>query len=154
MGRLYGLLILAGSFATVGWLAYAYYTNTQETIRDLTIDNARLETAIASNERTIDEMETNYERLAETFEQTEADFQDSRNRVRNLEEKLSRHDLGSLAVNKPGLVEKVITNATKNINRCFEILSGSPRTPEELAATKPSEINAECPGIANPNYTE
>jgi hypothetical protein len=154
MGRLYGLLILAGSFATVGWLAYAYYTNTQETIKDLTVDNVRLEQALESSERTLDEMETNYSKLEETFEQTESDFQDSRNRVRNLEEKLSRHDLGSLAVNKPVLVERVIDKATRNINRCFEILSGAPRTPEELAATKPSEINAECPGIANPNYTE
>jgi hypothetical protein len=34
----------------------------------------------------------------------------------------------------------------------LEIASGSPLTEKELAATKPSEINRECPAIANPNY--
>ena len=36
--------------------------------------------------------------------------------------------------------------------RCFEIAQGSPLTEEELNATKKSQINAECPNIANPNY--
>ena len=53
---------------------------------------------------------------------------------------------------KPNLVENIINNATDDVNRCFEILSGSPLTLEEIDATKQSEINASCPAIANPNY--
>ena len=36
--------------------------------------------------------------------------------------------------------------------RCLEIASGSPLTAQELAATKKSEANNECPDLANPNY--
>ena len=36
--------------------------------------------------------------------------------------------------------------------RCVEISSGSPLTESEINATKKSEINRECPSIANPNY--
>ena len=39
-----------------------------------------------------------------------------------------------------------------NANRCMEIASGSPLTEEELAATKKSQTNTECPRLANPNY--
>jgi len=34
----------------------------------------------------------------------------------------------------------------------MEIASGSPLTEEELAATKKSQTNTECPRLANPNY--
>jgi len=36
--------------------------------------------------------------------------------------------------------------------RCVEIAMGSPLTEKEKNATKKSEINAECPSLANPNY--
>ena len=63
-------------------------------------------------------------------------------------------DIGKLAEVKPTLIERVINNATKNALRCFEIASGSPLTHDELGARKKSQINPECPSIANPNYVE
>jgi len=42
--------------------------------------------------------------------------------------------------------------ATRNAMRCLEIASGAPRTQAELAAKNSSEINKECPALANPNY--
>ena len=71
---------------------------------------------------------------------------------KNLTNKLGRHDLGNLAENKPGLVEKVINKATVNANRCLEIASGAELTEDELTASKPSEINPECWRLANPNF--
>ena len=71
---------------------------------------------------------------------------------KNLTDKLSRHDLGNLAENKPGLVQKVINKATVNANRCLEIASGSELTEDELKASRPSEINPECWRTANPNF--
>ena len=50
------------------------------------------------------------------------------------------------------VIEKIINNATDNSQRCFEILTGSPLTEKEKNASKKSEINPECPSIANPNY--
>ena len=65
---------------------------------------------------------------------------------------MQRHDLGQLAYNKPGLVVKIINKASDNANRCVEIATGSPLTEDEINATKKSQINAECPRLANPNY--
>ena len=77
----------------------------------------------------------------------------------NLAKKLGKHELDILAQNKPGLVTRVINRASDNVMRCFEILSGSPLTHDELQADKPSLYNRECPTIhpkhpANQENTE
>jgi hypothetical protein len=61
-------------------------------------------------------------------------------------------DFGNFAKEKPELVERLINRGTKNAMRCLEIASGAPRTEQELAAKTATEINKECPAIANPNY--
>ena len=61
-------------------------------------------------------------------------------------------DFGQFAKEKPELVERLVNRGTKNAMRCLEIASGAPRTSEELAAKSATEINKECPAIANPNY--
>ena len=61
-------------------------------------------------------------------------------------------DVGKLAIAKTKVIEKITNNGSKNANRCIEIASGSPLTEKEENATKKSEINPECPSIANPNY--
>ena len=53
---------------------------------------------------------------------------------------------------RPEVLERAVNRGTANALRCLEIASGAPFTAAELAATKPSEINRECPSIANPNY--
>ena len=69
----------------------------------------------------------------------------------NLAKKLGRHELDILAQNKPGLVTRVINRASDNALRCFEVLTGSPLTHDELQADKPSLYNRECPTI-HPKY--
>ena len=61
-------------------------------------------------------------------------------------------DFGQFAAEKPDLVEKLVNRGTRNAMRCLEIASGAPRTEQELAAKNATEINKECPAIANPNY--
>ena len=61
-------------------------------------------------------------------------------------------DIGKLAVERSRSVERVINNASNKAMRCVEIAMGSPLTEKEINATKRSEINSECPSIANPNY--
>ena len=61
----------------------------------------------------------------------------------DLSKRLGKHDIGNLAENKPGLVEKIINGASKKALRCVEIASGSPLTEEELNG-KP---NKECPSF-------
>ena len=61
-------------------------------------------------------------------------------------------DIGKLAEQRPRSVERVVNSATKKAMRCVEIAMGAPLTEKEINATKKSEINSECPSIANPNY--
>jgi len=61
-------------------------------------------------------------------------------------------DVGLLAIEKTKTIERITNSASDKANRCIEIASGSPLTEKEINATKKSEINTECPSIANPNY--
>jgi hypothetical protein len=79
-------------------------------------------------------------------------FDIAKKRVDALSEKLSEHELGDLAQAKPKLIEKIVDKGTKDVLRCYEILSGSALTEDELNATKKSKTNTSCPDIANPNY--
>ena len=61
-------------------------------------------------------------------------------------------DVGKLAIAKTESIERITNGASALAMRCVEIASGSPLTEKEIKATKKSEINRECPSIANPNY--
>lgn len=143
---------IAGVLLLAGTLAYKYYTDTQLALQTLTANNAKLEDAIQLSEQAVKDLQSDYNRVTIEFERTQSEFAESRTRVDELEKRLSETDIGVLAERRPGLVEKVVDKATANLNRCFELLSGAEHTEKELLATKPSQINNECPGIANPNY--
>lgn len=63
-----------------------------------------------------------------------------------------KRDLGDIALAKPKVMNKIINRATANATRCVEIAMGAPLTQDEINATKKSQINSECPSIANPSY--
>lgn len=143
---------IAGVLLLAGTLAYKYYTDTQLALQTLTANNAKLEDSIKLSEQAVKDLQSDYNRVTIEFERTQSEFAESRTRVDQLEKRLSETDIGVLAERRPGLVERVVDKATANLNRCFELLSGAEHTEKELLATKPSQINNECPGIANPNY--
>ena len=61
-------------------------------------------------------------------------------------------DFGKLAIEKTEVIERIINKGSENAKRCIEIAGGAELTEQEKNATKKSEINRECPSIANPNY--
>ena len=61
-------------------------------------------------------------------------------------------DVGKLAIQKPKAIERIFNKGAKNAARCIELASGAEHTEEELKAEKKSQINPECPALANPNY--
>ena len=82
----------------------------------------------------------------------QAEFKALDQRFNKINGKGEVRDIGKLAEEKAKLVERVINKATNKAMRCVEIAMGSPLTEEERNATKKSEINTECPSLANPNY--
>ena len=141
-------------FLTVGMAGAGvwYYNDTQERLAILQENNAKLETAVQTNEQALAAQTAAFESMRVQNEKLQKEWTEINNRNRSLENRLSRHDIGASGVAKPGLTEKVLNNATKNAQRCLEIFSGSPLTEKEFSATKPSEINNECWRTANPNF--
>lgn len=144
-----GLIILA-----MGGVGAWYYDVTQAKIETLTVYNAtltanvdRLEEVNLKNIDTIAQMEANFERQREQYTQLQESFSKIRSQNNQLKDRLGKHDLGALAAAKPGLVERVVNNASAKVNRCFEIVSGAPLNEKERNAKNGKAFNSECPWI-------
>lgn len=142
-------------FAIVGASAFGlwkYYEYTQNQIRIYAENAAVAKQAAAATQAALDKTNADLIEVRNQFNEVNNKFNQASQRVDNLERKLAESDINYLASRRPGLVEKVVDNATANVLRCLEIASGAPLTEDEINATKPSKINRECPDLANPNY--
>jgi soluble P-type ATPase len=115
------LIVLVGSMGSGAWF---YYKDTQSTIATLRDNNSKLMIAAETNQETINSMardfalaQENMIALQERAKEAEA-YQDE------LSAKLRRHDLTALTLQKPGLIEKRVNNATAKIFEQLEIDSG------------------------------
>lgn len=131
----------------MGGIGYWYYTDTQSTISTLTANNAKLETAVATNEETINSLQADYAAMAAENQRINEAYAEIRRQNSRLADKLSDIDLGLLAAEKPDSIERAINRGTVNAGRCFEILSGAPLTEEEQNATSAENFNKECPWL-------
>lgn len=128
-------------------LGYLYYTDTQNKISTLTANNAKLETAITTQEETIDALAKSAEQMKVEYEKLNKSYSEIRRQNNRLSDKLADIDLGLLAEEKPAIMEKAVNQGTRNATRCFEILSGSPLTKDEKNATSAEKFNSECPWL-------
>lgn len=134
--------------------AYFYYSTTQSRIATLTANNATLTANVQTitdannqNIQTIDDLQTSYQKVQEDFSRVKSEFQIVRSQNNELRERLGRHELDALAAAKPILVERTINNASVNVMRCFELLSGAPLNTREQNARSEREFNSECPWL-------
>ena len=145
-------LIIVAVIAALGTGGYFYYHWSQEKINGLEQTVTTLKSAVATQQNTIKSMKRDSALLQENLNTINEQFRQARKENDDLVAKLSRHNLGYLATQKPKLVQDIINKGTADSGRCFEILSGSPLTAKEKAATKKSQVNSMCADIANPNY--
>jgi cell division protein FtsB len=89
--------------------------------------------------------------LADTIKRQNKDLVSLQDRFTTSANGESR-DFGAMAAAKPKSIERAINTGTINAMRCIEIATGAPLTEKETNAKLPSEINKECPSLANPNY--
>lgn len=134
--------------------AYFYYNTTQERIAVYLTDIATLsatvstlETALAENLKTINDMQEDFIQVREAFDQANIDFQIIRQNNRKLIDRLNDLDVNSFALSNPSETETVLNELTTNSFRCFEILSGAPLTSSEMEAISGEEFNPECPWL-------
>lgn len=117
-----------------------------------------LKQSVEQQQVVIERMQKDFEdiRAANAALAAEADRQKAE--VQNLANKLNvtatgqSRDFGLLAAERPRAIQRLVNRGTKNAMRCLELASGAEPTEDELAATLSSQINPECPSLANPNY--
>jgi len=116
------LLLLLGS---MGGGAFYYYTDTQERLATLRDNNAKLQMVAETNQNTIENLQADYKLAQENMAKLEERAREAEVYQDELAAKLRRHDLTRLTLQKPGLIEKRVNNATDKIFSQLEIDSGS-----------------------------
>ena len=132
------LVLLAGAGG-----GYLYVTKLQKDNAILKNNQVKLETAVAESNQVIEQQTKDLKQIRSTLKEIEEENAKLQADRDSLNKRLGKHDIGNLAENKPGLVEKIINKASDSAARCVEIASGSPLTEEELNGTP----NRECPSF-------
>ena len=138
------LIMLAGAGG-----GYLYVKKLQKDNLTLKINQSKLETAIEDNNAVIEQQTSDLKKIRSTLSKLDEVNKKLQEDKDNLSNRLNKHDIGNLAENKPGLVEKIINKASDSAVRCMEIASGSPLTEEELNGSP----NRECPSFWPSNTT-
>ena len=105
--------------------AWFYYTDTQERLATLRDNNAKLMMVAETNQETINSLQRDYELAQENMLALQERAKEAEKYQDELAAKLRRHDLTRLTLQKPGLIEKRVNNATDKIFSELEIDSGA-----------------------------
>jgi len=110
-GAKIAVLLLLLSVAGGGYL---YVKNLQEDVDRLTKNNVLLETAVNSKDQEINRLNEEIVQVREVNSRVTEESRKLNSEVDVLRNKLSEHDLGYLAENKPGLVQRIINKDIEN----------------------------------------
>jgi dsDNA-specific endonuclease/ATPase MutS2 len=138
--------------AVIGAGAYVMKLQRDNTI--LKENAVKLEGAISEQKQVIENQKKDFAEILEANKKINELVNNLKKDLDDLDKRFSKkdRDIGKLAIERTGAIERVINKGSDNATRCIEIASGSPLTEKEKNATKKSEINPECPSIANPAY--
>ena len=125
MLKIYMLIVVVGLVGGVVYGGYYYYKDTQSRIQTLTENNAKLETAKAIQDQTIDTLIADREKFDKLNKELQVKLDKANDYKNTLIDKLRKHDLAKLSMKKPGMTEKRINNGTKKLFRSLESLTGA-----------------------------
>ena len=152
------IAMIVVALATAGG-GFLHYKNVKADLETAKANMIKLEQGIAEQQAVIEQQRKDFTAIREANEELLAVNQTLTKEMQALDERFNKinaqgevRDIGKLAIERDRSVERVINNASRKAMRCVEIAMGSPLTEAELNATKKSEINSECPSLANPNY--
>ena len=125
MLKIYLLVIVLSLVGGSAYGAYYYYKDSQERIRILTENTAKLETAKKLHDDTINAMIEDREKFAALTKELQTNLDRANIYKDVLIGKLRKHNLAKLSLRKPGLVEKKINDGTRKLFRSLEKISGA-----------------------------
>ena len=120
----------------------------------LKANQVKLEEAVSSQKELIVKQQNDFKEILAANKKMNELVSNLKKDLDDLDNRFNKdgRDFGKIAIEKTGAINRIINKGSDNASRCIEIASGAELTVEERNATKKSEINRECPGIANPNY--
>ena len=148
--RLFFIGLIATALAGGGF----YVLKLQKDNAILKANAIKMESAIADQKTLIENQKKDFEAILSANKEMNELIGNLKKDFADLDKRFNKknRDVGLLAIEKPKAIERITNSASDKATRCIEIASGSPLTEKEINATKKSEINTECPSIANPNY--
>ena len=120
----------------------------------LKANQVKLEEAVSSQKELIVSQKKDFQEILDANNKMNELVGVLKKDLENLDKRFNKknRDVGKLAIAKTKSIERITNGASALATRCIEIASGAELTEAEKNATKKSEINSECPSIANPKY--
>ena len=148
--RLFFIGILAS--AVIGAGVYVMKLRSDNAI--LKANAIKLESAVAEQQELITQQKEDFKDILAANQKMNELVGILKKDLEDLDKRFNKknRDVGKLAIAKTKAIERITNGASALATRCIEIASGAELTEKEKNATKKSEINTECPSIANPNY--
>lgn len=152
--RIVIILVIIAAFFAAGW----YVTGLRADLAVSQENSKKLDEAIQKQNEALEQMKADQQKIKDLNNELNTTIKLQNKDMENLKDRFTtsangeKRDFGKAAAAKPTSLERAVNRGTVNALRCLEIASGAPLTEAEKNATKPSEINKECPSLANPNY--
>ena len=102
-------------FFTICGLFYYYYTTTQSKLAEMAEIQGQLKMSIEVQNNSIKTMKDDFDRQSQSSEILGKRIIEIEKQTSGLAELLSRHDLGYLASQKPGLIENRVNRGTRDV---------------------------------------
>ena len=120
----------------------------------LKANQLKLEASVESQKQVIEKQKEDFQAIMKANKELGVLINNLKKDLQDLDKRFTKkkRDIGKLAIERSKAIERIINSASDKAARCIEIASGSPLTEKEINATLKSQINTECPSIANPNY--
>lgn len=146
------LITLVMVIGLAGGAAYIYKLKADNAT--LKANQVELEKGIAEQTKVLEQQKKDFNAILESNKKLNVLISTFKKDLDELDKRFNKgkRDIGKLAIDRTKSIERIINKGADNAARCVELASGAEHTEEELKATKKSQINPECPSLANPNY--
>ena len=135
-----------------GGVSYVYKLKADNAT--LKSNQVKMEQALDAQAKYIEQQKKDFEAIMKANQEVNKLVGNLKKDIDDLDKRFNKgtRDLGKTAMERPDAMERIVNKASDKALRCVEIAGGAKLTEAEIKAKKKSEINSECPDIANPNY--
>ena len=153
---MFGYIKMAMTMVLIAGIAGAaiYVNKLRSDNAILKANQVELERSIGEQTKLLEQQKKDFDAIMESNKKLNVLINTFKKDLDELDKRFNKkkRDIGKLAIERTEAIERIINKGSENAKRCVELASGAEHTEAELKATKKSEINPECPALANPSY--